>query len=135
GDTWRRSPRPSPPPTGRRSSGKPSPTPGPATRRHGTGCRNTWWATSRWPWSSWRTSWHNSNRSWGWAMKAATLRRDLATLRQTAQADGALPPALPEPDESMSVAREMASAFAALVKSYAETFDVPQEEAAARVGE
>jgi hypothetical protein len=29
----------------------------------------------------------------------------------------------------------MASAFAALVKSYAETFDVPQEEAAARAGE
>ena len=35
----------------------------------------------------------------------------------------------------MSVAREMASAFAALVKSYAETFDVPQEEAAQRVAE
>jgi hypothetical protein len=63
------------------------------------------------------------------------MRRELATLRQTVRDEAALPPALPEPDESMSVAHEMASDFATLVKSYAETFDVPQEEAAARAGE
>jgi hypothetical protein len=68
-------------------------------------------------------------------MKPAALRRELANLRQTVRDEAALPAALPEPDESVSVAREMASAFAALVKSYAETFDVPQEEAAARAGE
>src|SRR4051812_41963211 len=68
-------------------------------------------------------------------MKPAAIRRELANLRRTAQDDGPLLPALPEPDESMPVAREMASAFAALVKSYAETFEVPQEEATQRVVE
>jgi hypothetical protein len=68
-------------------------------------------------------------------MKPAAFRRELANLRRTAQADEALLPALPEPDESMALAREMAATFAALVKSYAEMFDVPQEEAVARVGE
>ena len=31
-------------------------------------------------------------------MKPAAIRRELANLRRTAQADGALPPALPEPE-------------------------------------
>jgi hypothetical protein len=68
-------------------------------------------------------------------MKPAAIWRELANLRQTVRDEAALPPALPEPDESMPLAREMASAFAALVKTYAEMFDVPREEAAARAGE
>src|SRR5579871_6757926 len=135
GNTWQHSPRPSPPPTGGRSSRRPRRTPRPATRRPGTGCQNTWWATSRSPWSSWPKNCKGSSPSWGWAMKPAAMRRELANLRQTVRDEAALLPALPLADDAGELARELAGAFGRVVKEYREFFQLTPEEARARAGE
>jgi hypothetical protein len=68
-------------------------------------------------------------------MTAASIRRELANLRQTVRDEAALPPSLPAADESLPLARELAASFGAMVKGYREAWGLSPEEALARAGE
>ena len=68
-------------------------------------------------------------------MKLATIRREIADLRQIAQADESLPPSLPVADESVPLARACGETFGQWVKSYREIWGLSPEEALARASE
>ncbi len=62
-------------------------------------------------------------------MKPAAIRRELATLRRTAQDEAALLPALPPADDAGELARELAGAFDRVLEDYREFFELSPEEA------